>query len=150
VVHCHHSSSSSSLSHPLLPWLVPKGQIFGKELHASSLCSPALEPTESPSFSSFKLHMDLLVESPQANEAERRRTDTTESESKEAGALLSAAGEGMRESGLDKAKRGSGLSGHVVESEFAETVASEDQQAAFLWERQRMGPSRNQGAHSFQ
>ena len=42
----------------------------------------------------------------------------------------------MRESGLDRTKRGSDLFGRVVESELSEEVESEDQQAAFLWERQ--------------
>ena len=42
----------------------------------------------------------------------------------------------MREIGLDRAKRGSGKIGRVVESELSEIVESEDQQAAFLWERQ--------------
>ena len=56
----------------------------------------------------------------------------------------------MRESGLDRANRGSGKLGLVVESELSGSVASEDQQAAFLWERQRMVPITEQGAHSFQ
>ena len=42
----------------------------------------------------------------------------------------------MRESGLDRANRGSGKIGLVVEPEFSVFVVSEDQQAAFLWERQ--------------
>ena len=42
----------------------------------------------------------------------------------------------MRESGLDRAKRGSALIDCVVESELSSVVVSEDQQAAFLWERQ--------------
>ena len=42
----------------------------------------------------------------------------------------------MRESGLDRAERGSAKFGLVVESELSAFVVSEDQQAAFLWERQ--------------
>ena len=50
----------------------------------------------------------------------------------------------MRESGLDRAKRGSGKIGlefeseigRVVESKLSVIVGSEDQQAAFLWEHQ--------------
>ena len=57
--------------------------------------------------------------------------------SKEAGTLSCApAGEGMRESGLDRAKRESEKTGRVVESELSGIVASADHQAAFLWERQ--------------
>ena len=56
----------------------------------------------------------------------------------------------MRESGLDRTKRGSDLFGRVVESELSEEVPSEDQQAAFLWECQRMFLTSEQGAHSFQ
>ena len=56
----------------------------------------------------------------------------------------------MRESGLDRAKRGSEKIGLMVEPELSEIVQSEDQQAAFLWERQRMVPTSEQGAHSFQ
>ena len=42
----------------------------------------------------------------------------------------------MGESGLDRAKRGSGKIGRVVKSELSVVVVSEDKQAAFLWERQ--------------
>ena len=56
--------------------------------------------------------------------------------SEEAGAFVSAAGERMRESGLDRTMRWGGLIVSVVESERSVSVVSEDQQAAFLWERQ--------------
>ena len=42
----------------------------------------------------------------------------------------------MRETGLDRAKRGSGKTGLVVDSELSVIVEAEDQKAAFLWERQ--------------
>ena len=68
--------------------------------------------------------------------------------SKEASALVSAASERTRESGLEGAECGGGLIGRVVESELSVVVESEDQQAAFLREHQRMESSRKQGAHS--
>ena len=42
----------------------------------------------------------------------------------------------MREIRLDRANRGSGDFELVIESELSVSVVSEDQQAAFLWERQ--------------
>ena len=67
-----------------------------------------------------------------------------------AGTLLSSAGKRMRESWLKRTKRGSGLIRRVVESQLSEAVVPEDQQATFLWERQRMAPDRKQGTHSLQ
>ena len=50
----------------------------------------------------------------------------------------------MRESGLDRTERGLEML-VSIKSELSVFVVSEDQQAAFLWERQRVVPSRNQG-----
>ena len=71
---------------------------------------------------------------------------------KEASTLLSAASETMRESGLESRNQGSGsdLTIRVVESQLSATVESEDQQVAFLRERQRMKPARYETACPFQ
>ena len=61
--------------------------------------------------------------------------DTCESTLNTPSALLSTAG-ARRESRLKRRERGSELIGRVVESELSLVVESEDQQAAFQWERQ--------------